>query len=215
MSNRTRQNNKGADRKMESNDSPEIPERGETSEEPGLLSGRSGSIQIHFSHPFECSVRYHKRIRLHKALPQNPEDPSFQLLDAPERSVSLHNVCTLLTYIVCFFISSVTVINIIYISYLFVGVRRCDHALGCGRFYALYNFINSFIFLCVDIYVKHQVFICLYIFRVFWNANLTSPFVYFVFCWDVEWKSGGCEVVQVRSSHPKRSLERDANKSVR
>ena len=33
MSNRTRQNNKGADRKMESNDSPEISDRGETSEE--------------------------------------------------------------------------------------------------------------------------------------------------------------------------------------
>ena len=34
MSNRTRQNNKGADRKIESNHSPEIPDRGETSEEP-------------------------------------------------------------------------------------------------------------------------------------------------------------------------------------
>ena len=41
MSNRTRQNNQGADgiRKMESNDSPEIPDRGETSEEPGLPLG--------------------------------------------------------------------------------------------------------------------------------------------------------------------------------
>ena len=38
MSNRTRQNNKGADRKMESNDSPEIPDRGETSQESGLPS---------------------------------------------------------------------------------------------------------------------------------------------------------------------------------
>ena len=38
--NRTRQNNKGADRMMESNDSPEIPARGETSEEPGLPSGK-------------------------------------------------------------------------------------------------------------------------------------------------------------------------------
>ena len=35
MSNRTRQNNKGADRKKESNDSLEIPDRGETSKEPG------------------------------------------------------------------------------------------------------------------------------------------------------------------------------------
>ena len=38
-SNRTRSNNKSADRKMESNDSPEIPDRGETSETPGLPSG--------------------------------------------------------------------------------------------------------------------------------------------------------------------------------
>ena len=36
MSYRTRLNNKGADRKMESNDSPEISVRGETSEEQGL-----------------------------------------------------------------------------------------------------------------------------------------------------------------------------------
>ena len=35
MSSRTRQN-KRADRKMESNDSPEIPDRGETPEEPSL-----------------------------------------------------------------------------------------------------------------------------------------------------------------------------------
>ena len=42
MSNMTRQNNKGADRKMESNVNPEIPDRGgaETSEEPGLPSGQ-------------------------------------------------------------------------------------------------------------------------------------------------------------------------------
>ena len=32
MSNRTRQNNKRADKKMSSNDSPEIPDREETSE---------------------------------------------------------------------------------------------------------------------------------------------------------------------------------------
>ena len=41
MSNRTRQNNKRADRKLESKDSwPEIPDREETSEEPGLPSGQ-------------------------------------------------------------------------------------------------------------------------------------------------------------------------------
>ena len=40
MSNKTRQNNKRADRKMESNDSPEIPDTEETSEEPGLPSSQ-------------------------------------------------------------------------------------------------------------------------------------------------------------------------------
>ena len=39
MSNKTRQNNKRADRKMESNDSPHIPDREETSEELSLPSG--------------------------------------------------------------------------------------------------------------------------------------------------------------------------------
>ena len=41
MSNRTRQNSKKADRKMESNGSPEIPDMGETSEAPGLPSNLS------------------------------------------------------------------------------------------------------------------------------------------------------------------------------
>ena len=40
-SNRTRQNNKRADRSMESDDSHHIPDRGETSEEPGLPSGQN------------------------------------------------------------------------------------------------------------------------------------------------------------------------------
>ena len=39
-SNRTRQKNKRADSKVESNDSPEIPDRGKTSDIPGLPSGR-------------------------------------------------------------------------------------------------------------------------------------------------------------------------------
>ena len=48
MSNRTRQNNKRANRKMESNENPEIPDRGETSEKPGLPSGSSavGSVKV-------------------------------------------------------------------------------------------------------------------------------------------------------------------------
>ena len=38
-SNRTRQKNKRGESKVESNDSPEIPDRGETSDIPGLPSG--------------------------------------------------------------------------------------------------------------------------------------------------------------------------------
>ena len=38
-SNRTRQKNKRGDSKVESNDSPEIPDRGETSDIQGLPSG--------------------------------------------------------------------------------------------------------------------------------------------------------------------------------
>ena len=40
--NRTRQKNKRRDSKVESNDSPEIPDRGETSDIPGLPSGVGG-----------------------------------------------------------------------------------------------------------------------------------------------------------------------------
>ena len=39
MSNRTRQENKRGECKVESNDSPEIPDMGETSDIPGLPSG--------------------------------------------------------------------------------------------------------------------------------------------------------------------------------
>ena len=39
MGNMTRQKNKRGDSKVESNDSPEIPDRGETSDIPGLPSG--------------------------------------------------------------------------------------------------------------------------------------------------------------------------------
>ena len=46
--NRTRQKNKTGDSKVESNDSPEIPDRGNTSDIPGLLSGvRSRAAVIH------------------------------------------------------------------------------------------------------------------------------------------------------------------------
>ena len=40
-SNRTRQKNKTGDSKVESNDSPEIPDRRETKDIPGLPSGES------------------------------------------------------------------------------------------------------------------------------------------------------------------------------
>ena len=39
MDNRTRQQNKRGDSKVESNDSPEIPDMGETSDIPSLPSG--------------------------------------------------------------------------------------------------------------------------------------------------------------------------------
>ena len=39
MGNRTRQKNKRGDSKVESNDSPDIPDRGETSDIPGLPGG--------------------------------------------------------------------------------------------------------------------------------------------------------------------------------
>ena len=53
MSNRTRQNNKRADRKMESNDNPEIPDRVETSEEPGLPPGQRKTRRTNLSNVFK------------------------------------------------------------------------------------------------------------------------------------------------------------------
>ena len=47
-SHRTKQKNKRGDSKVESNDSPEIPDRGETSDIPGLSSGvkfHGGSVK--------------------------------------------------------------------------------------------------------------------------------------------------------------------------
>ena len=58
MSNRTRQNNKTADRKMESNDSPEIPDRQETSEELGLPLGKWGTKSKHV-HPVNPTLEEH------------------------------------------------------------------------------------------------------------------------------------------------------------
>ena len=48
-SNKTRQKNKRGDSKVESNDSPEIPDRGETSDIPGLPSGAGAARE--FSSP--------------------------------------------------------------------------------------------------------------------------------------------------------------------
>ena len=44
MGNRTRQKTKRGDSKVESNDSPEIPDRGETSDIPSLLSGAAAKV---------------------------------------------------------------------------------------------------------------------------------------------------------------------------
>ena len=45
--NKTRQKNKRGDSKVESNDSPEIPDRGETSDIPGLPSGDETGKNVH------------------------------------------------------------------------------------------------------------------------------------------------------------------------
>ena len=67
MSNRTRQSNKGADGKMASIDSPEIPDRGETSEEPGLPSGlhlTSVGVLISIENNMDCE-RYVLSVCVH------------------------------------------------------------------------------------------------------------------------------------------------------
>ena len=46
-STRTRQKNKRGDSKVESNDSPEIPDRGETSDIPSFPSGEGGGDSGH------------------------------------------------------------------------------------------------------------------------------------------------------------------------
>ena len=57
MSNRTRQHNKGTERKMESNDSSEIPDRGETSEEPSLPSGLLTEKRLTGTRPLDKRLR--------------------------------------------------------------------------------------------------------------------------------------------------------------
>ena len=42
----------------------------------GMVREHSGT-PLPVSHPLECSAQYHKRIWLHKFLPQKPEDPLF------------------------------------------------------------------------------------------------------------------------------------------
>ena len=49
-SNRTRQKNKRRDSKVESNDSPEIPDSGETSDIPGLPSGAAERLFTSHNH---------------------------------------------------------------------------------------------------------------------------------------------------------------------
>ena len=53
----TRQNNKRADRKMESNDGPEIQDRRKTSEEPGLPSGQKKPTRSSLTEDFK-SIKY-------------------------------------------------------------------------------------------------------------------------------------------------------------
>ena len=72
MSNRTRQNNKTADRKTESNDSPGIPDREETSEEPGLPSDPLIKIKFNISLvPTENVLIYRQKYRIDRNCRQN------------------------------------------------------------------------------------------------------------------------------------------------
>ena len=57
-SNGSRQKNKRGDSKKESNDSPEIPDRGETLDIPGLPSGDSDSDSMQMSIKVNFSVMY-------------------------------------------------------------------------------------------------------------------------------------------------------------
>ena len=61
MGNRTSQKNKRGDSKVESNDSPEIPHRGETSDIPGLPS--RGSRRV-FENVHECSTMFTMSVRI-------------------------------------------------------------------------------------------------------------------------------------------------------
>ena len=54
--NRTRQKDKTGDSKVEKNDSPEIPDRGETSDIPGLPSGGSRD---------DCGRVFHDELRFY------------------------------------------------------------------------------------------------------------------------------------------------------
>ena len=55
-SNRTRQKNKRGDSKVESNDSPEIPDRGQTSDIPGLPSGGAMAVAT------RARARFHRGV---------------------------------------------------------------------------------------------------------------------------------------------------------
>ena len=52
----SRQKNERRDSKVESNDSPEIPDRRETSDVPGLLSERSGQTRVRKGRGLEFSA---------------------------------------------------------------------------------------------------------------------------------------------------------------
>ena len=66
--NRTKQKNKRGDSKVESNDSPEIPDRGETSDIPGLPSGarekKKQLLRLNSASPSHSSRYFPTSVRL-------------------------------------------------------------------------------------------------------------------------------------------------------
>ena len=102
--------------------------------------------------PLECSARYHKGIRLHQLIPQNPEDPPFfSLLDAPDRTLPVAYTYRLLIYIFC----TVLWYQVLLLLYIyFVSVCRCEELWSCSPrvwkflcaiYIKIHSFIHSFI----------------------------------------------------------------------
>ena len=86
------------------------------------------SLQVHRSHPVECSARHHKRTRLHKFLPQKSENLPFPLCLMPPTELSLYIIMQIadLYMLLC---------DIEYYCYYLysVSVCRCEAPWPCPR----------------------------------------------------------------------------------